>query len=434
MRVYPQNLDAEESVLGAIMLDPSGMSKVFDILPIKAFHLSVHQKIYRCALALYEQNKPTDLMSVATWLLDNKLLDDVGGQFKLAQLVERTVSAVNIELYAEYILDKYIRRCLIGVGQEIADLGYDTTTELAAVLDESERKVFELNQAKTRSGLVHISESLVQTFKELESKSEGDFSTGLMSDFYDLDGMTGGFQKSDLIVIAGRPSMGKTSFALNIAENVSRKYKLPVAIFSLEMSKEQLTSRLLISDCSVENHRLKKGSLNISEWDKVSASVGKLSDLPIYIDDTSSISVTSMRGAIRKLIAETKQEIGLVLIDYLQLMDGAGGDRVQEISKITRSLKGLAREFRVPVIVLSQLSRGVESRTNKRPMMSDLRESGSIEQDSDLILMLYRDSYYNIGIDSDVTEVIISKHRNGPTGTVKLLFDQQLTKFKNLAR
>jgi replicative DNA helicase len=435
MRVSPQNIDAEEAVLGAIMLDPDAISKVADILIFDAFSLVVHKQIYKCAIALHQQNKPTDLMSMATWLLDHNLLDSIGGQFKLAQLVQRTVSAVNIELYASYIVDKYIRRSLIHAANEIADLGYDTATELPIILDQAEQKIFKLNDSKSRLGLVHLSDSLISTFKELELRNSEGYTTGRMTGFYDLDAMTGGFQKSDLIIIAGRPSMGKTSFALNIAENISNKYKLPVAIFSLEMSREQLTQRLLIGRCSVESGRLKKGNLSLNEWDSVSSSIGDLSDLSIYIEDTSSVTVTQIRSEIRKLQSQSKQELGLILIDYLQLMDGAGSDRVQEISKITRSLKGLAREFNVPVVVLSQLSRGVESRTNKRPMMSDLRDSGTIEQDSDLILMLYRDSYYNPDVNnSDVTEVIISKHRNGPTGTVKLLFDNQLTKFKNLAK
>ncbi len=581
MRILPQNLDAEESVLGAILLDPEAIGRVIDRLELRAFSLSAHQKIYQTTVILHQQNKPTDLMTVTTWLLDHNLLDEIGGQFKLAQLVERTVSAVNIELYAGYVMDKYIRRELIHAGHEIAELGYDTTRELPIILDEAEQKVFKLNQSQAKSGLVHISQTLISAFKELEMRSENDFLPGVASGFYDLDGMTGGFQRSDLIIIAGRPSMGKTSFALNIAEKISQKYKLPVAIFSLEMSKEQLTQRLLTSDSHIESKKFKSERLSLDEWDKITKSSGKLSELSVYIDDTPNMTVTQVRSEARKLQSDTKQELGLILIDYLQLMEGGGDNRVQEISKITRSLKGLAREFRVPVIVLSQLSRSVESRTNKRPMMSDLRESGcisgdslitladsgeriaikdlvnqsnfkiwavnektmklesalvsnvfstgkkavftlktrlgrtikttanhqfltiegwkrldqlnigehialpryiqssslqlmsddiywdsiisitengieevfditvptlhnfvandiivhnSIEQDADLILMLYRDSYYNPDSpDQNITEILITKHRNGPTGVVKLLFDPMLTEFKNLA-
>ena len=434
MRIAPQNIDAEESVLGAILLDPEAIGRVIDRLEVRAFSLLAHQKIYQTTVILHQQNKPTDLMTVTTWLLDHNLLDEIGGQFKLAQLVERTVSAVNIELYAGYVMDKYIRRELIHAGHEIVELGYDTTTELPIILDQAEQKVFKLNQSQAKSGLVHISQTLISAFKELEMRSENDFLPGLASGFYDLDGMTGGFQRSDLIIIAGRPSMGKTSFALNIAENLSRKYKLPVAIFSLEMSKEQLTQRLLTSDCHIESKKFKSERLSLEEWDKITQSSGKLSELSVYIDDTPNMTVTQIRSECRKLQSDTKQDLGLILIDYLQLMEGGGDNRVQEISKITRSLKGLAREFRVPVIVLSQLSRSVESRTNKRPMMSDLRESGSIEQDADLILMLYRDSYYNPDSpDQNITEILITKHRNGPTGMVKLLFDPMLTEFKNLA-
>ncbi|HEY9704352.1 MAG TPA: replicative DNA helicase, partial [Allocoleopsis sp.] len=286
MRIVPQNIDAEESVLGAILLDPEAIGRVIDRLEVRAFSLLAHQKIYQTTVILHQQNKPTDLMTVTTWLLDHNLLDEIGGQFKLAQLVERTVSAVNIELYAGYVTDKYIRRELIHAGHEIAELGYDTTRELPIILDEAEQKVFKLNQSQAKSGLVHISQTLISAFKELEMRSENDFLPGLSSGFYDLDGMTGGFQRSDLIIIAGRPSMGKTSFALNIAENISRKYKLPVAIFSLEMSKEQLTQRLLTSDCHIESKKLKSERLNLNEWDKITESVGKLSDLSVYIDDT----------------------------------------------------------------------------------------------------------------------------------------------------
>lgn len=836
----PQNVDAEESILGGILLDPEAMGRVADLLRPEAFYINAHKDIYKAALALHTQGKPTDLMSVTTWLYDHELLEDVGGTSKLAQLVERTVSAVNVDRYAALVMDKYLRRQLIQAGNEIVQLGYETATELETVLDQSEQKIFGLTQKRPQQGLTPISDTLIQAFQEIETRNQDVALPGIPTEFYDLDAMTGGFQPSDLIVIAGRPSMGKclvsdteillsdgslatiediyhrrqaelltigtdwkfhitepsafvddgfkpvfrvktrlgrfvestithpfltingwrrlgelnpgekiavprqldvfgtqtirecevkllgylmgdgcltrtspqyvptqgtfnrlceflnvepgelvphklaaisknsknpltlwlqelglwgknahsktvpnvvfrlersqvalflnrlfatdgwatvlksgqaqlgyatvseklarqvqhlllrfsiiaalkkrsvkynntvktawqlditdaqsiktfiseigifgkeealsrvqdalvdkkyqtnrdlipvgiweqiakakgsetwkslalragikgysnihvgkralsrerlfrlalaldnlplqqlatsdvywdeivsiepvgykqvydltipdthnfvandicvhnTSFALAIARNIAEK--LPVAVFSLEMSKEQLVQRLLASEAEIESNYLRTGRIAANQWEKLSYALGTLSELSIYIDDTANQSVMQMRSQVRRLQAEQSGKLGLVLIDYLQLMEGSGSEnRVQELSRITRGLKGLARELGVPVIALSQLSRGVEARTNKRPMMSDLRESGSIEQDSDLIIMLYRDEYYNENTpDRGIAEIIITKHRNGPTGVVKLLFDPQFTRFRNLA-
>ena len=432
----PQNIEAEESILGGILLDSEAISRVASIIIVESFYVKAHQYIYRAALALHSQGKPTDLMTVSTWLSDQGLLEKIGGNSKLAQLVERTVSAVNIDRYGELVMDKYIRRQLISAGHEIVDLGYDTTKNIEIVLDESGQKIFRLNQEKTQEGLIPLADTLVQTFNEIENLHQQIALPGISCGFYDLDAITSGFQRSDLIIVAGRPSMGKTSFALNIAANVAKKHHFPVAIFSLEMSKEQLSQRLLASEAGFESNRLRSGRITQNELEPLTIALGTLSELPIFIDDTANLTVMQMRSETRRLQAEQRQPLGLVLIDYLQLMEsGSGNDnRVQELSKITRSLKGLARELNTPIIALSQLSRGVEQRTNKRPMMSDLRESGSIEQDADLIIMLYRDSYYNPDSpDRDSAEVIITKHRNGPTGTVKLLFQPELTKFLNLA-
>jgi replicative DNA helicase len=429
----PQNVDAEESILGGILLDPEAIGRVADLLVAEAFYINDHKEIYKAALALHNQGKPTDLMSVTTWLYDHELLEKVGGQSKLAQLVDRTVSAVNIDRFAALVMDKYLRRQLIKAGNEIVQLGYETSLELEIVLDQSEQKIFGLTQERPEQGLVPISDTLIQTFKEIESRHQDTAIPGLPSEFYDLDAMTGGFQRSDLIIIAGRPSMGKTSFAVGMARNIAEKW--PVAIFSLEMSKEQLVQRLLASEAGIESNYLRTGRISQNQWGALSHALGTLSELPIYIDDTANQTVMQMRSQVRRLLAEKGGKLGLVLIDYLQLMEGSGSEnRVQELSRITRSLKGLARELNVPVIALSQLSRGVEARTNKRPMMSDLRESGAIEQDSDLIIMLYRDEYYNENTpDRGIAEIIITKHRNGPTGVVKLLFDPQFTRFRNLA-
>ncbi len=370
----PQNVDAEESILGGILLDPEAIGRVADVLRPEALYISAHQEIYQAALALHGQGKPTDLMSVTTWLYDHDLLEKVGGQGKLAQLVERTVSAVNIDRYAALVMDKYLRRQLIQAGHEIAQLGYETSQDLETVLDHSEQKIFSLTQTRPQQGLVPISETLIQAFQEIETRhQETAFLPGLPSNFYDLDAMTGGFQRSDLIIIAGRPSMGKTSFAMGVARNIAEK--LPVAIFSLEMSKEQLVQRMLASEAEIESNYLRTGRIAASQWEKLSYALGTLSELPIFIDDTANQTVMQMRSQARRLQAERGGKLGLILIDYLQLMEGSGSEnRVQELSRITRSLKGLARELGVPVIALSQLSRGVELRTNKRPMMSDLRE------------------------------------------------------------
>lgn len=429
----PQNVDAEESILGGILLDPEAMGRVADVLRPEAFYINTHKEIYQAILALHTQGKPVDLMSVTTWLYDHELLAKVGGQSKLAELVERTVSAVNVDRYAALVVDKYLRRQLIQAGNDITELGFETSIELETVFDQAEQKIFSLTQKRPQQGLVPISETLIQTFQEIETRQEGAALPGISSDFYDLDVMTGGFQRSDLIIVAGRPSMGKTSFAIGIARNIAEKYS--VAIFSLEMSKEQLVQRLLASEAGIESNYLRTGRISQNQWGDLSRALGTLSELPMYIDDTANQTVMQMRSQVRRLQAEQGGKLGLVLIDYLQLMEGSGSDnRVQELSKITRSLKGLARELQVPVIALSQLSRGVEARTNKRPMMSDLRESGAIEQDSDLIIMLYRDEYYNENTpDRGIAEVIITKHRNGPTGVVKLLFDPQFTRFRNLA-
>lgn len=434
-RLPPQNIEAEEAILGGILLDPEAVSRVSDRLLPEAFYISAHRDIYRAALKLNTQGKPCDLLSLTAWLSDHDMLARVGGKSKLVQLVDRTVSAVNIDALAALVMDKYLRRKLIESGNEIVQLGYQTDTELATVLDLSEQKVFSITQERPQKGLVALSDTLTNTFEDIESRHQGLALPGIPCGFYDLDALTGGFQRSDLIIVAGRPSMGKTSFALNLAHNIASFQKLPVAVFSLEMSKEQLVQRLLASEAGIESNRLRAGRVSQNEWELLVHAIGVLSEMPVFIDDTPNITVTEMRSLSRRLQAEQGGQMGLILIDYLQLMEGTGDNRVQELSKITRSLKGLARELNVPIIALSQLSRGVEARTIKRPLMSDLRESGSIEQDADLVIMLYRDSYYNPDSpDRDIAEVIIAKHRNGPTGTVKLLFNSNLTKFVNLAK
>ena len=381
-RQPPQNVGAEESILGGILLDPEAIGRVTDILKPDAFSIQLYQEIYRAALALNSHGKPTDLINVMTWLSDRGLLEKVGGQNKLLQLLSSTVSAINIDALARLVMDKFLRRQLIKAGTEIVQLGYETSLELETVLSQAEQKIFSLTQVRPQPGLIPISDTLVATFQDIENRNQEVALPGLPCNFYDLDAMTGGFQLSDLIIVAGRPSMGKTSFAVNIARNIAELHKLPVAIFSMEMSKEQLVQRLLATEAKISSNSLRAGRISQNEWEPLIHAVGTLSALPIFIDDSANASVLQMRSLCRRLQAEQGGKLGLILLDYLQLMEGGGDNRVQELSKITRSLKGLARELNVPIIALSQLSRGVEARTNKRPMMSDLRESGCLTGDS----------------------------------------------------
>jgi replicative DNA helicase len=381
-RLPPQNIEAEEAILGGILLDPEAIGRVSDRLVSEAFYITAHKHIYQAALGLFAQGKPTDLLAVINWLADHDMLARIGGRNKLASLVDRTVSAVNIDALASLVVEKYLRRQLIKAGNEIVHLGFETEKELPIVLDQAEQKVFNVTQERPQSGLIHIADTLINTFQDIENRHEGIALPGIPCGFYDLDAMTTGFQRSDLIIVAGRPSMGKTAFCLNLAQNVASSYKLPVAFFSLEMSKEQLVQRLLASEAGIESGYLRSGRISQTQWEPLSRAIGMLSEMPIYIDDTPNITVTQMRSQARRLQAEQGPELGLIVIDYLQLMEGAGDNRVQELSRITRSLKGLARELSVPVIALSQLSRGVEARTNKRPMLSDLRESGCLTGDT----------------------------------------------------
>ena len=436
MNVPPQNIEAEESILGGILLDPESISRVVDFLVAEAFYVKSHRDIFQAAKTLHSEGKPTDLMTVHVWLSDHRMLEEVGGIAKLAQLADQTISAINIDRYGALVMDKYLRRQLIKTAQEITELAYDTSTELETVLDESEQKIFRLTQKRPQQGLVPIAETLADTFNNIEAMHQQLTTPGLSSEFYDLDAMLSGFQRSDLIILAARPSMGKTALALSVALNIAKIHQLPVAIFSLEMSKEQLAMRLLSSEAGIEGNRLRSGKLSQNDLDPLTQSMVDLSALPLFIDDTANITVMQIRSQVRRLQTEQGGKIGMVMIDYLQLMEGSTPDnRVQEISRITRSIKALAREVQAPVIALSQLSRGVESRTNKRPMLSDLRESGSIEQDADVVLMIYRDEYYNPDSpERGIAEINIAKHRNGPTGIVKLLFQSEYTRFLNLQK
>ncbi len=576
-RLPPQNVEAEEEILGGILLDPDALVRVAELLRPEMFYTSAHQEIYRAALQLHSQGQPTDLMTVSAWLADHHLLERVGGTGVIRRLLEQTVSSINIDQYARLVLDKYMRRQLLQVSNTLARLAYDTSQPLPQVMDQAEQQVFGLTQERVQRSLIPASEVLVNIFSDLEERFQsGAQIPGIPTKFIDLDNLTQGLQRSDLLILAGRPSMGKTSLALNIAQNVAAYSKQPVAVFSLEMSREQLVQRLLASEARIDSSRLRSGRISENEWQRLGQAIGFLSQLPLFIDDTPDCTVTEIRSKARRLQAEQGETLGMVLIDYLQLMQGSAADnRVQELSRITRGLKALAKELMVPVLVLSQLSRAVESRSDKRPQLADLRESGcltgdtqvldvdrgkiwrldqlaalpeseglprllsmngrgrlvpqkpvkvfcsgeqrtcalktrlnlsiratgnhpfftqqgwkalddlqleeevavvlqedlvwdpvvsiselgdpqpvydiemprhhnfvangllvhnSIEQDADLVMMIYRPEYYDPNTnDRGIAEVIIAKHRNGPTGTVRLLFENQYTQFRNLA-
>lgn len=333
-RLPPQNIEAEEAILGGILLDPEAIGRVSDRLVPEAFYISAHTIIYQAALRLHTQQKPTDLLSITSWLTDNDQLTRIGGRNKLATLVDRTVSAVNIDALAGLVMEKYLRRQLIKAGNEIVHLGYETETELPIVLDQAEQKVFNVTQEKPQSGLVHIGDTLINTFQDIETRHQGIALPGIPCGFYDLDAMTSGFQRSDLIIVAGRPSMGKTAFCLNLAHNIAAGYKLPVAVFSLEMSKEQLVQRLLASEAGIESSYLRSGRISQTQWEPLSRAIDKLSETPMFIDDTANITVTQIRSQARRLQAEQNGNLGLIVIDYLQLMEGAGDNRVKNYQEL----------------------------------------------------------------------------------------------------
>jgi replicative DNA helicase len=435
-KLPPQNLEAERAVLGSILLDPEAFCRIAGILSPGMFYSGAYGIIYEAAAALNEQRLHIDVLTLTQYLSDRNRLEKAGGQAAISNLAEAIVSAVNVDQHALLIKDKAERRSLISAGGRLAELGYDTARTLAEVVDEAESSLFRITQKTSPVGFSPTSEILTQAFLEIEQRSTTNLTPDLLhTGFYDLDEMILGLQRSDLILCGARPSMGKTSLCLGIAEYIARQYNLPVAIYSLEMSKSQLMYRLLSAIAEIESSRLRAGRIAKDEWSIVSSAIETLSRLPIYIEDTPNITATEIRSHSRRLQITTGKPLGLILIDYIQLMEGPGDNRVVELSKITRQLKGLARDLNVPVLALSQLSRGVESRPNKRPMMSDLRESGSLEQDADLIMLLYRDDYYNPDSpDRGKAELIVGKSRNSGTGTVELLFNAQYTKFKSISK
>jgi len=431
-RIPPHHTEAEQSILGALLIDRSALSEVSGRLKPDAFYLEKHKEIYEAILTLYEESLPVDIVTVSDVLAKRGTLEKVGDLDYIAYLANSVPTTANVAHYVSIVEDKALLRRLIAVSGEIMDLGYQGTMEGADVLNIAEKGIFDISQGLNKSGLEPINSILDKTFTALEElcKNKGEI-TGVPSGFIDLDRKTSGFQNSDLILVAARPAMGKTSFVLNIAVNAALK-QYPVAIFSLEMSRTQLVNRILSLEAMVELEKMRTGKLDAEDWKKIGFSLGPLSKAPIYIDDNASVNSMEMLSKLRKLKLE--KGLGLVIIDYLQLMEGRkkSDNRQQEISEISRSLKIMARELNVPVIALSQLSRAPEQRNDHRPILSDLRESGAIEQDADMVMFLYRDDYYNEDSEKrNITEVIIAKHRNGPTGVVELAWIPQYTKFGN---
>ncbi|HOO40427.1 MAG TPA: replicative DNA helicase [Syntrophales bacterium] len=437
-KVPPQNMEAEQSVLGGILLENQSLNAVLEIMTGADFYSEGHRKIFDAIADLSDRGEPSDLITLSSLLKDRGQLDQVGGMVYLASLVDGVPSAANIAYYARIVKEKAILRSLIATATEILQKTYNAGSDVDSVLDQAEQAIFEISENKIRPSFYTIREVVKDNFKELERLAERkDLITGVPTGFDKLDEITSGLQRSDLIIIAGRPSMGKTAFALNIAQNAALKSGVPVAVFSLEMAKEQLVFRMLSAEARVDSQRLRKGFLGETDWKKLVKASSDLSEAPIYIDDSAGITVLEMKAKSRRLKADAG--LGLIILDYLQLMKGGAykESREQEISEISRSLKGLAKELSVPVIALSQLNRKVEDRTNRRPQMADLRESGAIEQDADVIAFIYRDEVYNRSEDNPdkgIAEIIIGKQRNGPTGTVKLAFLEKYTSFENLAR
>ncbi|MGE0200648.1 MAG: replicative DNA helicase [Candidatus Melainabacteria bacterium] len=437
-RIPPQSLEAEQGVLGAALVNPDVLNQIVEIIKPADFYRQAHQLIYEAVLSLFDKNEPVDIITVSETLNDKGLLDAAGGRSYINDLAMSIVTTENAAYYARIIHAKATLRHLVSAGTDIVVTAYDAEDAETAV-DQAQQTIFQIAQRGLGDELTHIKDVLPASYEQIEDRFNNKGSLmGVSTGFYDLDNYTSGLQKSDLIILAARPSMGKTAFCLNILANVALKEMKPVLMFSLEMSKEQLVLRMLCSEAEIDAQRIRTGEITEQDFARLSMAMGKLGEAPIYIDDTPGMSVMEMRAKARKIMMETG-ELGMIVIDYLQLMENksgnakSGGDnRVQEISAISRGLKGIARELKVPVIALSQLSRAVESRQDKKPMLSDLRESGSIEQDADIVMFIYRDEYYNKESDRPGTaDIIIAKQRNGPVGEFSLYFRHNITRFVN---
>ena len=440
LRTPPHSVEAEQAVIGGVLLDNRAWERIADRVAEQDFYRRDHRLVFGAIRTLLDANQPADAVTVAERLQAQRQLDDAGGLEYLGRLVRETPSAANVRAYADIVRERSVLRQLIDVGGAIAESGFEPQGRGAPqLLDEAERRVFEIadQTARTGSGFKTAGSVLVDVVKRIDDLYERDSPiTGLPTGLTDFDALTAGLQGGDLIIVAGRPSMGKTSFAMNIAENAALEARRPVAIFSMEMSSTQLITRMISSYGDIDQTKLRTGRLDDEDWPRITRATEKLSEAPLYIDDTPSLSPGDVRARSRRLKREHK-DLGLIVVDYLQLMQvpGSQENRATEISEISRALKALARELDVPVIALSQLNRALESRTDRRPVMSDLRESGAIEQDADLIVFIYREEVYNRDTtEKGVAEIIISKQRNGPLGTAKMAFQGQFTRFKNLAR
>ncbi len=441
LRVPPHNLEAEASVLGSLMLDKDAVIKIADLLKLGDFYKDDHNLIYETMLALYEEREPIDVLSLSNKLEEKGKLERVGGSSYLASLVNTVPSAVNVVHYAKVVQKKALLRRLITAASDIIELGYDESEDAQKLLDEAEQKIFAVSQKYIKQDFIPIKSILELAFNRIDElhKSDNAF-RGVETHYPDLDNLLAGLQKSDLIILAARPSVGKTTFALDLARQVGVYSKVPVGIFSLEMGADQLVDRMIAAQAGVDLWRLRTGKLSSegpgNDFEKISDAMGVLSEAPIFIDDSGSLNIMEMRTMARRLQAE--HDLGLIIVDYLQLMEGRsskGDNRVQEISEISRGLKQLARELNIPVIALSQLSRAVESRPDQIPKLSDLRESGSIEQDADVVMFLYREDRVKPDTpNKGIADIIVAKHRNGPVGKISLFFEENSTTFKSLEK
>jgi replicative DNA helicase len=435
-KMPPHSLEAEEAVIGGILLDNAALDRALEFIRPDDFYRETHRKIMRAVLDLSERSEPVDLVTLADALKARNELQDVGGPAYLAELADKVPTAANVAYYARLVKEKSIVRSLISTATEIATRGYESQADVDQFLDDAEHKIFEISERKVRPHFFRIRDIMVDSMRAIEQLYERkELVTGVPTGFVDLDKKTAGLQASDLIIIAGRPSMGKTAFALNIAAYAAMQADTGVAIFSLEMSKEQLVLRMLCSEARVDQSKVRAGFAAERDFPKLALAASRLAEAPIYIDDTPALSVLELRAKARRLKRDREAKLGLIVVDYLQLMRGHtnSDSREQEISSISRSLKALAKELNVPVIALSQLNRQVEQRGDKRPVMADLRESGAIEQDADVIAFLYRPIVYDKSAEETAAEVIIGKQRNGPVGTVELVFFSESTRFDNKA-
>jgi replicative DNA helicase len=433
-KALPSNPDAERTVLGAVLVDNAAFNSAAEILNRDDFYREAHRRVFDAMAALAERSQPIDLVTLKDELQRGSALESVGGAAYLASLVDGIPRIINVEHWSRIIKEKSVLRNLIHAGNRIVQSAYEADDEAALILDRAEKAIFDIAERRIRAGFVGLKDIVKESFRTIDQLSQSkEVVTGLPTGFVDLDDRTSGLQKGDLVIVAARPAMGKTSFCLNIAQNASLRTGETVGLFSLEMSKEQLVLRMLCADARIDAHRLRTGKLNEKDWARLAKAYANLSSSKIYIDDSAMVTPLEMRAKCRRLKAENG--LGLIIVDYLQLVTGSGRveNRQQEISSISRSLKGLAKELNVPVIALSQLSRAPEARTDKRPQLSDLRESGAIEQDADIVMFIYREEEYKQSDENrGIAEIIIGKQRNGPTGTLKLAFIKEFTRFENL--